>query len=104
MSAAFVLSENQKNTVVLEMSGQVGGISRTIEQDGVRFDIGGHRFFTKDEEIDQFFKDILGDEAIWVNRSSKIFYLGKYFDYPLKPANALMGMGEIGRASCRERV
>ncbi|MDO8736625.1 MAG: NAD(P)/FAD-dependent oxidoreductase [Thermoleophilia bacterium] len=100
LSAAFILSENQKNTVVLEMSSQVGGISRTIERDGFRFDIGGHRFFTKDEEIDQFFKDILGDEAIWVNRSSKIFYLGKYFDYPLKPANALMGMGIITTAKC----
>lgn len=98
LSAAFVLSENQKNTVVLEMSDQVGGISRTIERNGFRFDIGGHRFFTKDEEIDQFFKDILGDEAIWVNRSSKIFYLNKYFDYPLKPANALLGMGIVTTA------
>ncbi|MBI5870045.1 MAG: NAD(P)/FAD-dependent oxidoreductase [Actinobacteria bacterium] len=100
LSAAFILSENQKNTVVLEMSSQVGGISRTIERDGFRFDIGGHRFFTKDDEIDQFFRDILGDEAIWVNRSSKIFYLGKYFDYPLKPANALLGMGVITTAKC----
>ena len=100
LSAAFVLSENQKNTVVLEMSSQVGGISRTIERDGFRFDLGGHRFFTKDDEIDQFFKDILGDEAIWVNRSSKIFYSGKYFDYPLKPANALLGMGVITTAKC----
>jgi len=100
LSAAFVLSENQKNTVVLEMSNQVGGISRTIERNGFRFDIGGHRFFTKDEEIDQFFKDILGEEAIWVNRSSKIFYLNKYFDYPLKPANALLGMGLVTTAKC----
>jgi len=100
LSAAFVLSENQKNTVVLEMSSQVGGISRTIERDGFRFDIGGHRFFTKDDEIDQFFRDILGDEAIWVNRSSKIFYLGKYFDYPLKPANALLGMGVVTTTKC----
>lgn len=100
LSAAFVLSENQKNTVVLEMSSQVGGISRTIERNGFRFDIGGHRFFTKDDEVDQFFKDILGDEAIWVNRSSKIFYQGKYFDYPLKPANALLGMGIVTTAKC----
>ena len=100
MSAAFVLSENHKDIVVLEMSDQVGGISRTIERDGFRFDIGGHRFFTKDEEVDQFFKDILGEEAIWVQRSSKIYYLGKYFDYPLKPANAIFGMGVGTIARC----
>lgn len=100
LSAAFVLSENHKDIVVLEMSDQVGGISRTIERDGFRFDIGGHRFFTKDEEVDQFFKDILGEEAIWVQRSSKIYYLGKYFDYPLKPANAIFGMGVGTTARC----
>lgn len=100
LSAAFILSENNKSTVVLEMSGQVGGISRTIERDGFRFDIGGHRFFTKDEEVDDFFKRILGDEAIWVNRSSKIYYLSKYIDYPLKPANAIFGMGIGTTAKC----
>lgn len=100
LSAAFVLSENSVDTVVLEMSGQVGGISRTIVRDGFRFDIGGHRFFTKDDEVEQFFRRILGDEAIWVPRSSKIFYLNKYFDYPLKPANALLGMGVGTTAKC----
>ncbi len=100
LSAAFVLSEKHKNTLVFEMSGQVGGISRTIERDGFRFDLGGHRFFTKDEEVDEFFKQILGDEAIWVNRSSKIYYDGKYFDYPLKPTNALFGMGIGTTAKC----
>lgn len=100
LSAAFVLSENDRQLVVLEMSGQVGGISRTIERDGFRFDIGGHRFFTKDDEVNEFFRRILGDEAIWVPRSSKIFYLNKYFDYPLKPANAIFGMGVGTTARC----
>lgn len=100
LSAAFVLSENDRQLVVLEMSGQVGGISRTIERDGFRFDIGGHRFFTKDDEVNEFFSRILGDEAIWVPRSSKIFYLNKYFDYPLKPANAIFGMGVGTTARC----
>ncbi|MHB0867177.1 MAG: NAD(P)/FAD-dependent oxidoreductase [Thermoleophilia bacterium] len=100
LSAAFVLSENDRQLVVLEMSSQVGGISRTIEKDGFRFDIGGHRFFTKDDEVNEFFSRILGDEAIWVPRSSKIFYLNKYFDYPLKPANAIFGMGIGTTAKC----
>ena len=100
LSAAFILSENDKKTVVLEMSDQVGGISRTIVRNGFRFDIGGHRFFTKDDEIDRFFRDILGEEAIWVNRSSKIYYDGKWVDYPLKPASALFGMGVGTTARC----
>lgn len=100
LSAAYVLSENHIDTVVMEMSDQVGGISRTIVRDGFRFDLGGHRFFTKDEEVEEFFRRVLGDEIIWVNRSSKIFYLGKYFDYPLKPTNALLGMGIGTTAKC----
>lgn len=100
LSAAFVLSENNIDTVVLEKSGQLGGISRTIERDGYRFDLGGHRFFTKDDEVEDFFKRILVDEIIWVPRSSKIFYLNKYFDYPLTPANALLGMGIGTTAKC----
>jgi len=100
LSAAYVLSRNNVETLVLEMSGQVGGISRTVVRDGFRFDLGGHRFFTKDEEIEDFFREVLGDEIVWVNRSSKIFYLGKYFDYPLKPANALLGMGIGTTARC----
>ncbi len=100
LSAAYVLSQNHKDAVVLEMSDQVGGISRTIVREGFRFDIGGHRFFTKDDEVDRFFQEILGDEIIWVNRTSKIYYQGKYFDYPLKPANALFGMGVGTTARC----
>lgn len=100
LSAAYVLSKNDIDTVVLEMGDQVGGISRTIVKDGFRFDLGGHRFFTKDEEVEAFFREVLGDEIIWVNRSSKIFYNNRYFDYPLKPANALLGMGIGTTAKC----
>ncbi|MHB1002324.1 MAG: NAD(P)/FAD-dependent oxidoreductase [Thermoleophilia bacterium] len=100
LSAAYVLSQSEVETLVMEMSGQIGGISQTIERNGFRFDLGGHRFFTKDEEIEEFFREVLGDEIIWVSRSSKIFYLGKYFDYPLTPVNALMGMGIGTTAKC----
>ena len=100
LSAAYMLSKSDVDTVVLEMGTQVGGISRTVERNGFRFDLGGHRFFTKDQEVEDFFKEILGDEIIWVDRSSKIFYHNKYFDYPLKPANALLGMGVGTTAKC----
>ncbi len=100
LSAAYILCQSSVNTAVLELGGQVGGISRTVVWDGFRFDIGGHRFFTKDDEVDRFFRDLLGDEIIWVNRTSRIFYRNRYFDYPLKPANALFGMGIGTTARC----
>jgi len=100
LSAAYILSKNRMDTVTLEMGTQVGGISRTIERNGFRFDLGGHRFFTKDTEVEDLFREVLGDEIIWVNRSSKIFYHNKYFDYPLRPANALLGMGLGTTARC----
>jgi protoporphyrinogen oxidase len=100
LSTAYVLSKSKSDAVVLEMSGAIGGISRTVVRDGFRFDLGGHRFFTKDDEVEDFFREVLGDEIIWVNRSSKIFYLNKYFDYPLTPTNALLGMGVGTTAKC----
>ncbi len=100
LSTAYTLSQNDIDTVVLEMGTQVGGISRTIERNGFRFDLGGHRFFTKDPEVEDLFREVLGDEIIWVDRSSKIYYHNKYFDYPLKPANALLGMGLGTTARC----
>ena len=71
----------------------VGGISRTAQYRGFRFDIGGHRFFTKIAAGRRTLGRDLGDEFITVPRLSRIHYDGRYFDYPLKPANALRGLG-----------
>ncbi len=76
----------------------VGGLSRTIEKNGFRFDLGGHRFFTKDREIDLFVRGLMGSELVSVGRSSKIFMRDKYFDYPLKPLNAMFGLGILTSA------
>ena len=68
----------------------VGGISRTVERDGWRFDIGGHRFFTKVPEVEAFWHEILPDDDFLMRpRMSRIYYNGKFFDYPLKAGNAL---------------
>ena len=83
---------------VLEGDDVVGGISRTAQYKGYRFDIGGHRFFTKIEPVERLWHEILGNEFISVPRLSRIYYEGKYFDYPLKAGNALKGMG-LWRAS-----
>ena len=71
----------------------VGGISRTETFNGYRFDIGGHRFFTKVREVEDMWHDVMGDDFITVQRLSRIFYRGKFYDYPLRIFNALGNIG-----------
>ena len=72
---------------VFEGSDMVGGISRTESYNGYRFDIGGHRFFTKVKEVEDMWTEVLEQDFITVPRSSRIFYRGHFYDYPLKPLN-----------------
>ena len=95
LTAAYLLSKAGVRTTVLEADDIVGGISRTAQYKGFRFDIGGHRFFTKIEPVQQLWEEILGDEFISVPRLSRIHYDGTFFDYPLKAVNALRGLGPI---------
>ncbi|HEV2130060.1 MAG TPA: NAD(P)/FAD-dependent oxidoreductase, partial [Longimicrobiaceae bacterium] len=99
LTAAYLLAKQGVPVTVLEGDDIVGGISRTVEYKGYRFDIGGHRFFTKIEPVEALWHEILGDEFISVPRLSRIHYNGRYFDYPLKAANALQGLGIIN--ACR---
>ena len=78
---------------VFEAGDIVGGIARTESYKGYRFDIGGHRFFTKVPEVEALWREIMGDDFITVPRKSRIYYRKKYFDYPLKIGNALGNMG-----------
>ena len=95
LTAAWLLSRDGHPVTVLEADDMVGGISRTARYKGYRFDIGGHRFFTKITPVLNLWNEILGDEFISVPRMSRILYDGKYFDYPLKAGNALRGLGVI---------
>ena len=81
--------------VILERGGIVGGISRTESYKDFHFDIGGHRFLTKNDEINQLWEDMLGPDFLKVNRLSRIYYQGKFFNYPLRPANALFNLGPV---------
>ncbi len=79
----------------------VGGISRTVERDGWRFDIGGHRFFTKVPRVEDFWHEILPDEDFLLRpRMSRIYYRGKFYDYPLKAVNALRNLGLLEAVRC----
>jgi protoporphyrinogen oxidase len=84
---------------LFEAGSLLGGIARTESYKGFRFDIGGHRFFTKVEEVEQMWHEVMGDDFITVPRSSRIYYRGKYYDYPLRLLNALTNIGvyEAGR-------
>ena len=93
LSAGFVLSKAGRKVKVFENDAEVGGLSKTIVKNGFRFDLGGHRFFTRDKKIDEFVRTLMGGELVSVRRTSKIYMRGKYFDYPLKPVNAIFGLG-----------
>jgi protoporphyrinogen oxidase len=96
LTAAYELSKHGKSCVVLESDPRlVGGISRTDQYKGYRFDIGGHRFFSKSEEVNQLWREILGEEFLKRSRLSRIYYDRKFFDYPLKPADALWKLGFV---------
>ena len=95
LTAAYLLAKQGVAVTVLEADDIVGGISRTAQYKGYRFDIGGHRFFTKIQPVQDIWEELLADEFISVPRMSRIHYGGKYFDYPLKPMNALSGLGVV---------
>jgi protoporphyrinogen oxidase len=94
LTAAYQLTKSGATSTVLEADSVVGGISRTVERAGWRFDIGGHRFFTKVQAVQDLWHEILSPQEFVVRpRLSRIFYNGKFFDYPLRAGNALRGLG-----------
>ena len=95
LTAAYELQKLNIPAVVVEKDSVVGGLSRTARYKDYRFDIGGHRFFTKVKEVEDTWQEILGDGFIERPRLSRIYYGDRFFDYPLKPANALMGLGPV---------
>ncbi len=95
LTAGYELMKNGVQSVILEKANQVGGISRTEIYNGYRFDIGGHRFFTKVEEVQAIWKEILGNDFIQVPRMSRIYYDGKFYDYPLSLLKTLKNLGPV---------
>ncbi|HET9077469.1 MAG TPA: NAD(P)/FAD-dependent oxidoreductase [Acidimicrobiales bacterium] len=101
LTAAYELGRRGRRSTVLESDDVVGGISRTVERDGWRFDIGGHRFFTKVTPVENFWHEVLPDEDFMLRpRKSRIYYRGKFYDYPLKASNALGNLGVVEAIRC----
>ncbi|MGE5208433.1 MAG: NAD(P)/FAD-dependent oxidoreductase [Alphaproteobacteria bacterium] len=101
LTAGYLLSKNDVDVVVLEADPvYVGGISRTVTHKGFHFDIGGHRFFSKSKAVEDFWTEILPNDMLVRPRSSRIFYGGKFFSYPLKPVEALLKLGILRSILC----
>src|SRR5262245_54985817 len=101
LTAAYLLAKQGVPVSVLEADpAEVGGISRTAKYKGYRFDIGGHRFFSKSREVEDLWSELLPHDMLDRPRSSRIYYRGKFFSYPLKPVEALAKLGAPEAARC----
>jgi protoporphyrinogen oxidase len=95
LTAAYECAKNNLPAILFEKSGQVGGIARTESYRGFRFDIGGHRFFTRYEEIQRLWEEVLGNDFIKVPRTSRIYYKKRFYKYPLAFSNAIANLGVL---------
>jgi len=101
LSAAYELTRHRTPVTVVEKDPlTVGGIARTLEFMGCRFDVGPHRFFSKSAEIEALWTEILGDRIRPVRRLTRIQYRGKFFDYPIRASNAFWNLGPFETARC----
>jgi protoporphyrinogen oxidase len=98
LAATYTLARSRIPVVCFESDEVLGGISRTIEYKGFRFDVGGHRFFTKIPAVNNLWQEILGDEFLRRPRLSRIYYDGMFFYYPLRPIKAVFGLGPVRSA------
>jgi protoporphyrinogen oxidase len=101
LTAGYLLSKEEVDVVILEADPvYVGGISRTVTYNGFHFDIGGHRFFSKSKAVEDLWTEILPNDMLVRPRSSRIFYDGKFFSYPLRPFEALVRLGLLKSTLC----
>ena len=100
LTAAYVLGLRRQKAEVFEADGIVGGIAKTVEFHGYRFDLGGHRFFTKLKPIERLWNEMLGDELLTRPRLSRIYFDGKFFNYPLLAKDVVGRLGLVESALC----
>jgi protoporphyrinogen oxidase len=93
LGAAHELVAQGVQPIVIEKGSKVGGLSRTESYNGYFFDVGGHRFFTKNREVEKLWQEMLGEDLIKVARLSRIYYRDTFFNYPLDFLNALFNIG-----------
>ena len=101
LTAAFeLLARTDVHPVILEATQAIGGIAQTYSYKGNRIDIGGHRFFLKSQEVENLWTELLGDDMLLRPRSSRIYYQGKFYTYPLKAGESLRNLGLLESGRC----
>jgi protoporphyrinogen oxidase len=95
LTAAYRLAQRRVPVLVLEAGEQVGGLARTVVRDGYRFDLGGHRFFTKSTEVEALWDELLGPELLVRPRLSRIYWRGRFVEYPLRAADVFARVGPL---------
>jgi len=100
LTAAYTLALRGRPAEVFEADGVVGGIAKTVEFQGYRFDLGGHRFFTKLKPIERLWEEMLGDELLTRPRLSRIYYQGKFLAYPLVAKDVVARLGVVESMLC----
>src|SRR5919205_94822 len=101
LTAGYLLAKAGRRVIVLEADDQVGGLAKTVvDPDGYRFDLGGHRFFTKSREVNDLWLEIMGDEFLMRPRMSRIYWRGKFLDYPLRGGDVVKKLGPIELPLC----
>ena len=101
LTCGYQISKSKKyNCKIVEITNEVGGMARSINIFDRIVDIGPHRFFSNDTRINKLWLEVIGDEYKMVNRLTRIYYKKKFFNYPLKPFNALFNLGVITSVLC----
>ena len=95
LTAAYELIKKGIKPIVVDKDNKVGGLARTEFYKGYRFDIGGHRFYTKVKEVEDLWHEVLDKDFRKVSRLSRIFYKGKFYDYPLNISNTISNLGIV---------
>jgi protoporphyrinogen oxidase len=100
LTAGYLLARLGRPVVVLEAEEQVGGLAKTVVRDGYRFDLGGHRFFTKSPEVESLWVELLGEELLLRPRLSRIYWNGRFLDYPLSAGDVTRKLGAVELTRC----
>jgi protoporphyrinogen oxidase len=100
LTAAYYLAKRGEPVLVVEAEDQLGGIAKTVEQDGYRFDLGGHRFFTKAKEVDDMWHEVLDEEFLLRPRMSRIYWNKKFLMYPLEGMDVIKKLGPVELLRC----
>ncbi|MGH6886821.1 MAG: NAD(P)/FAD-dependent oxidoreductase, partial [Geminicoccales bacterium] len=95
LTAGLLLARRGVPVTVLEASNELGGLARTVVRDGYRFDLGGHRFYTKATEVEVLWRELLGDELLRRPRLSRIYWRGRFIDYPLRAGDVVRKVGPL---------